>query len=89
MTLEDLGYKRVEEQGNQIRMRYEKDITLYEIDGLVLPKDKLEYYHKVILIHKEGVVCWETKFMESTFLGFEEMEAILEMRKKGEFSKLK
>ena len=113
MTLEDLGYKRVEEEEylSQFIMRYEKDITRYEIDGHKAPRDKLEYRCKTIFISKKGVICLvgisldsfefarEHSILNPTLaaycfqmvesLTFEEMEAILEMKEKGEFSKLK
>lgn len=59
MTLEELGYKRVEEEEffSQIRMRYEKDITIYKADGNLLPRNQLKYCCKTILITNEGVIC--------------------------------
>lgn len=59
MTLEDLGYKRVEEEEylSQFIMRYEKDITRYEIGGHKTPRDKIEYRCKTILISNKGVMC--------------------------------
>lgn len=107
MTLEDLGYKRVEEEESlsQVRMRYDKDATVYEVNGYVIPKDELRYYCRTILIFNRGVSCCigislnsfkhareysaETPLGVSNCLNWDEMEAMLEMRKKGEFSKLK
>ena len=62
MTLEELGYKRVKETNyfaQFIRMRYEKDTTIYKIDNNIVPKDALQYRCKTILIFKEGVGCME------------------------------
>lgn len=38
-------------------MRYEKDITRYEIDGHKAPRNRLEYRCKTILISNKGVIC--------------------------------
>lgn len=86
MTLEDLGYKRNREKENQIKKNFYKEINIivYEYE-----KDELEYCGRTILIINEGVKCYDSEFMESECLTFDEMKAILEMKEKGEFSKLK
>lgn len=88
--LEKLGYKRNQEKENQIKKKYiKKDIILYEIDEHKIPKDKLKYRNRIILITNEGAECYDWLFKENEPLTFEEMKALLEMKEKGEFSKLK
>lgn len=91
MTLEDLGYKRNREEENQIKKKYWKeiDIIIYEIDEHKIPKDELKYCGRTILIINGGTKCYDSEFMESEFLSFDEMKAILEMRELGIFNKLK
>lgn len=90
MTLEDLGYKRDEEKENQIKKKYIKtDTIVYTIDEHKIPKDKLKYRNWTILITTEGAKCYDWLFEESEYLSFDEMKAILEMKEKGEFNKLK
>ena len=90
MTLEDLGYKRNQKKENQIKMKYiKKDIFLYDIDEHKIPKDKLKYRNKIILITNEDAECYDWFHMGNEPLTFDEMKAIVDMREKGEFSKLK
>lgn len=106
MTLEDLGYKRVEEEEtlSKTRVRYEKDATVYEVNGYVIPKDELRYYCRTILIFNRGVSCCigislnsfkhareyspENPLGVSYCLSWDEMKAILEMRELGAFNEL-
>ena len=90
MTLEDLGYKRNREEENQIKKNYYKEINIivYEIDEHKIPKDELKYCGRTILIINEGAKCYDSEFMESECLSFDEMKAILEMKEKGKFKNI-
>ena len=60
-TLEDLGYKLVDESYDSVLpkkiIRYEKDETIYVFFGRELPKERIKYFCKTILIFENSVLC--------------------------------